>query len=93
MPGCTPFGQLTDLLTLSIELRNPFPVSTFEDHSKVGPGMIMHIIGVAAQKMMQENVEREIVAVSEKQIVAFQVRTIFHTIHHNSLATHTVQKL
>jgi hypothetical protein len=55
--------------------------------------MIMHIIGVAAQKMMQKNVEREIIAVSEKQIVAFQVGTIFHTIHHNALATHTVQKL
>jgi hypothetical protein len=53
----------------------------------------MHIIGITAQEVMQKNVERKVVAVFEENIVAFQVRTIFYTIHHNALATPALQQL
>jgi hypothetical protein len=40
---------------------------------------------------MQEDIERKVVAIFEENIVAFQIGTIFHTVHHNTLATPALQ--
>lgn len=61
----TPFGNLANLLSLGVKLRYPLPVSATQDHSEVGPRMIMYIVGVAAQEVMQENVEWKVVAIFE----------------------------
>jgi hypothetical protein len=48
--------------------------------------MVMHIIGVRFQELVKKHVEGETISLSEKQVVAFQVGLVVHTIINNSFA-------
>jgi len=87
----TPSAKFCNLLALAIEYRSPFIVSTSEDHSGIGPWVIMEIVCVGFEKLVQEHVEREPGAVFEQQIIAFQVRFVVHAIIHNAFTTQSVQ--
>jgi hypothetical protein len=55
--GTAPSGNLTNLLALAVKLWAPLVVTAPKDYGKKGPGMIMHIIGIALEKLVQEHIE------------------------------------
>jgi hypothetical protein len=85
--GAAPLGNLANFFALVIELWPPLPVATSKNHRGKWPGMIMHIVGVALEKLVNKDVEWETVSVSEKHIVAFQVRFPIQSIHDHTVST------
>jgi hypothetical protein len=49
--------------------------------------MIMHIVGIALEKLVNKDVERKMVTVSKKHIVAFQVGFPIQSIHDHTVST------
>ena len=45
----------------------------------------MYIFGVALEELVYKDVERESFTVSEKHIVAFQIRLIVHPVHDDTI--------
>ena len=48
----TPHSQFSDLFTLGVKLWEPFPVAALENQCGIGPGMIMHIVRIAFEKLV-----------------------------------------
>jgi hypothetical protein len=90
--GTAPLGKLANLFTPAVKLRTPFPVATFQYYSKEWPGMIMYIIWITLEKLVYKDVEWKPISVSEKHIVAFQVRFVFHTVHDNTVPTYALKE-
>jgi hypothetical protein len=88
----TPPSDFTDLSTLCIKLRRPFPVATFKNYSQERPGMIMYIIRIRLQKLVYKDVEGKSIPILKEHIVAFQVRFVFHTVHDHTVPTPTLKE-
>jgi hypothetical protein len=85
--GTTPTSDLTNLLTLAIELWPPLPVPTTQDNGKEGPRMVMQVVRVRLQKLVYKDVEWKTFTIFQEHIVAFQIRFVVHTVHNHTVPT------
>jgi hypothetical protein len=85
--GTTPTSNLTNLLTLAVELWAPLPITATQDDGKEGPGMVMQVVGVRFQKLVHKDIEWKTFAIFEEHIVAFQIGLVVHTVHDHTVPT------
>ena len=67
--------------------RSGFPIAASQDQSKVGPGMIVQVIRVTLEELVDEHIERKPLAISQEQVLPFQVRFLILTIHDHTVSS------